>query len=220
MIISVEDRFKQKYDDLWTGAAKNYSHCELVSNGYDVVDHIYENSMMIVGLNPSIGQNDKPQKVFEKLNPNSYPRYYHPIFDFAHECGFEMNFSYADIFAMRCSSQKHILNAIKQNKQFEDFCIEQFCLFKEILLLAKTSVIVVANSYARKWFKKGEDCLNDKHAFAMEMDDEIGTYRIKEDSALNNVPVFFSGMLSGQHSLDLGSRERLVWHIKRILEPL
>lgn len=218
MIISVENCFKQKYDDLWTGAAKKFSHCELVSNGYDVVDHIYENNMMIVGLNPSIGKNDKPQKFFEKLNPNSYSRYYHPIFDFAHECGFEMNFSYADIFAMRCSSQKHILNAIKQNKQFKVFCIEQFCLFKKILLLAKPSVIVVANSYARKWFKKGEGCLNDIHAFAMEKDDEIGTYRIKEDSALNNVPVFFSCMLSGQHSLDVESRTRLVWHIKRILK--
>ncbi len=49
------------------------------------------------------------------------------------------------------------------------------------------------------------------------MDGDIGTYRIKEESVLNNVPVFFSCMLSGQHSLDLGSRERLVWHIKKII---
>lgn len=216
MKISVEDSFKRKYDDLWIEAEKDFPNCELVTNGYDVVDHIYKNRMMIVGLNPSIGKNDKPKKFFEPLNSDSYPRYYRPLFGFARECGFDDKFSYSDIFAVRCATQINIQNAIKE-PDFKEFCIKQFRLFKKLLELASPSIIVVANSYARKWFMKGTGCLNDKESYAVEMDEEIGTYRFKDDSILSNVPVFFSGMLSGQHSLDVGSRERLIWQIKRTI---
>ncbi len=34
-----------------------------------------------------------------------------------------------------------------------------------------------------------------------------------------NVPVIFSGMLSGQRALDIGSRVSLQWHIDKVLHP-
>jgi hypothetical protein len=48
-----------------------------------------------------------------------------------------------------------------------------------------------------------------KELSLMELDDNIGTYRFNE-----NTPVFLSGMLTGRHALDLGSYERLKWHLK------
>lgn len=47
-------------------------------------------------------------------------------------------------------------------------------------------------------------------------DPSIGTYRIEIDGF--KTPIIFSGMLSGQRALDLGSLERLKWQIKFIIE--
>jgi hypothetical protein len=37
------------------------------------------------------------------------------------------------------------------------------------------------------------------------------------DGKLKRTPIFFTGRLSGQRALDLGSRKRLLWHVKKIL---
>lgn len=34
------------------------------------------------------------------------------------------------------------------------------------------------------------------------------------------IPVFYSGMLSGAHAVDNGSFDRLIWHIKYVLNML
>lgn len=61
-------------------------------------------------------------------------------------------------------------------------------------------------------FFEDNDTLEKKSTF----NSEIGTYEIE----LNNemVPIIFSGMLSGQRALDIGSLERLKWQSKMILE--
>ena len=51
-------------------------------------------------------------------------------------------------------------------------------------------------------------------AFDFCFDEEIGTYRIVNNSSLEGTPVFFSSMLTRQRALDLGSLERLEWHIR------
>ena len=43
--------------------------------------------------------------------------------------------------------------------------------------------------------------------FDEDFNNEIGTYKIKIGE--KETPIFFSGMLSGQRALDLGSLERL-----------
>jgi len=56
--------------------------------------------------------------------------------------------------------------------------------------------------------------------FGFEFDDEIGTYRIIKNDKLKHTPVFFTSMLTGQRALDLGSYERLIWHILFVLKKL
>ena len=50
---------------------------------------------------------------------------------------------------------------------------------------------------------------------ALDYDDvlEVDMYKIDE----KRVPVFYSGMLSGAHAIDNGSYDRLIWHIKYVL---
>lgn len=50
---------------------------------------------------------------------------------------------------------------------------------------------------------------------ALDYDEGLGVamYKIGE----KRVPVFYSGMLSGAHAVDNGSFDRLVWHIKYVL---
>jgi hypothetical protein len=35
---------------------------------------------------------------------------------------------------------------------------------------------------------------------------------------MNQTSVFFTSMLSGQRALDIGSRERLIWHLAKVLK--
>ena len=50
---------------------------------------------------------------------------------------------------------------------------------------------------------------------ALDYDDvlEVDMYKIDE----KRVPVFYSGMLAGAHAVDNGSFDRLIWHIKYVL---
>ena len=70
-------------------------------------------------------------------------------------------------------------------------------------------VIVVFNALASKIIQEkqniGKNNWNDEKGY-----DEIV---IKG----NKVPIFFSGMLTGQRALDDGSYKRLEWHIRRSL---
>lgn len=52
--------------------------------------------------------------------------------------------------------------------------------------------------------------------FAFKFDNNIGTHIITEPEILASVPVFFTSMLSGQRALDIGSFERLKWHINKV----
>ena len=50
---------------------------------------------------------------------------------------------------------------------------------------------------------------------ALDYDDvlEVDMYKIDEKRG----PVFYSGMLSGAHTIDNDSFDRLIWHIKYVL---
>ena len=49
-------------------------------------------------------------------------------------------------------------------------------------------------------------------------DEEFGSHRVTHVPELKNTHFLFTSMLSGQRALDLGSRERLIWQVRRILK--
>ena len=89
-----------------------------------------------------------------------------------------------------------------------EFLKEQFIISKEIIKELTPRIIVVGNAYVSRLMQKKYNC---------KFDNEIGTYRIKD---FNNIPIFFSGMFAGQRALDVGSRERLIWHINYVMKKL
>jgi hypothetical protein len=112
------------------------------------------------------------------------------------------------------------------------FLEEQLEISFDVIEKSEPKLIIVSNAFASEFFGKMklkhhkldsiwkgykiffEDDIEEK--FKSTFNQEIGTYEIE----LNNkkVPVLFSGMLSGQRALDIGSLERLKWQAKMILE--
>lgn len=77
---------------------------------------------------------------------------------------------------------------------------------------ASPRAIVVVNALASHLIRTGSAlvALNYKEELGVDM------YKIGE----KRVPVFYSGMLSGAHAVDNGSYDRLIWHIKYVLNML
>ncbi len=95
--------------------------------------------------------------------------------------------------------------------------VMQYLISKDIIELATPRIIVVNNAYARKWMTEKDFNI---HCYESKFDDNIGTHRIVKNDKLNGTPVFFTSMLTGQRALDLGSYERLKWHLKFVLNDI
>lgn len=74
---------------------------------------------------------------------------------------------------------------------------------------ASPRAIVLVNALASHLIRTG------RALGALDYDEEMGAamYKIGE----KRVPVFYSGMLSGAHAIDNGFFDRLIWHIKYVL---
>ena len=208
--------FKQRYENLWRSAP---SLPEFVrERGFDFISNNQQGTLLFVGINPSYKDNAPKNDSCE--SPNCRKKDKHPYFEaierVSMNCGFKGVYTALDILAVRTPYLSDIKDAIKKHPGFKDFCVEQFKIFKDMLRQAKPCAIVVCNAYAREWMSNKDF---NKEAFEFsEFDDAIGTWRIKNDTDLEKVPVFFSGMFSGKHILDNGSRERLEWQIRRAKE--
>lgn len=100
-----------------------------------------------------------------------------------------------------------------------------------MLEATRPQVIIVANTLARLLLGFGMDEelpeVDKRHiwmGYKFKFDEDLGTHVIQGrvgqegeplETALKNTPAFFTSMLSGQRALDIGSRERLMWHIRR-----
>ena len=118
------------------------------------------------------------------------------------------SFSHVDMFPVR-SRPQHVVQAIVNDPDSQGFVEEQLGLFRKIVNGASPRAIVVINALASHLIRKG------RALGALDYDEELGvaTYKIGE----KRVPVFYSGMLSGAHTIDNGSFDRLIWHIKYVL---
>jgi len=204
--ISIKSLLKDCYDHLWEG----YKDLPLAGRGYDVVDNLYKGSLLFVGLNPATGKEIKEERLFEGIKEKNYPKYFNAFDSIAKCCGVGYHYSYLDILAIRSTNQKEIKDNMAKIPRLKDFCQKQISLSLGMMEKAKPQVIAVCNAFAC-------DLLKVHPGFQTQFDKMIGTYRITSKNELEHTPVFFSGMLSGKHALDKGSFERLVWHIKQIV---
>jgi len=177
-----------------------------------------ENSILFIGLNPSLSNNE-----FNRLNYNQvnqlefYPnhrkidkphKYFNKFIEISKNTILEWD--HLDLLYIRETKQSKILDILKTKKGI-DFIYQQLKITKKIIEhlieTERPKMFVVNNTLSRVFLGKDK---NDWLGFNFRWDNEIGTYTYK------NIPFFFSSMLTGQRALDIGSFERLVWHINHI----
>ena len=117
---------------------------------------------------------------------------------------------YLDIYPVRMSKQENLKKVISKNKSFfED--LEK--LTKDIIREVSPELIVVLNASARDTFLKMYT-FPEGFVLIKNLNPSTGTFMVNVGGGAST-PVIFSGMLSVQRALDIGSRVFLQWHITK-----
>lgn len=213
--LSVKELFANKINQLWD--EDKFKSIPIRERGYAIQDYIIKDALLFIGINPSVIDSNIEERTFYSNLHGDTHKYFKKFIEIHQEIG--IPWTHIDLLYMRETNQKAIVELCenKYDRTGYDFAKAQYLISKEIIELARPRIIIVNNTYARKWLTDdsfNQDCFNYK------FDDAIGTHRIQDHSILNNTPVFFTSMLTGQRALDLGSYERLKWHIKFVLNKL
>lgn len=213
--LDVEKDFGNRIRGLFD--AKEHQDVSFIDRGFAYTEKVVNGGVLFIGLNPSFRKGDKYGSFFYNISAVEVRnvRYYKRFWDVANHCNLPC--AHLDLLALRETSQKNIETLLNKHTLFIMSCLD---LSKDILEATRPQVIVVCDTLARRLL--GKDRHEDSNIWLgynfgqMQTD---GTYIIQNrDSNLRGVPVFFSGMLSGQRVLDNGSYERLKWHIKKVID--
>lgn len=189
------------------------------------VKEIPKDAIIFIGINPSISEEDRANihnisnKIYfykHSLIKGDSHKYFRRFFDIVAEID-SVPWGHFDLLFFQETNQAEVKNMLN-DKYHKTYIWEQLLISRRILdtLIEEGSpkVIVVNNTLARMLLGFKHDKNNNKDewlGYKFEWDDNIGTYRYK------NIPFFFTSMLTGQRALDIGSFERLRWHIKNII---
>ena len=191
-----------------------------------------ECELLFIGINPAFDLKNpewkdsytRPHETADKHLP-----YFKSFVNISNEIREDYNWkgkwTHLDVFAFRETNQKYIETDLlkKDNTEGIAFLYDQLMLAKDRILHIQPKVIVVSNALARMFMGKQrfEDPQGKEYGvwmgFRFEFDKNMGTDVITEPDELKGTHVFFTSMLSGQRALDNGSKERLIWHVAKVL---
>ncbi len=235
--MNIKDNYREKVLEIWKKFKNNdiFSDPKFQYRKYPLLPEIVnENCLLFIGMNPSFRKGsiipeDKKPIGFYLKQENQDISYFEKMKDIAKYCKTE--WTHLDLFFIRETSQK-LIESLSYDKEGIEFLNAQLKISFEIIEKANPKLIIVANALASEFFGKkketkhrnldkiwqGLDFYFDNNIWEKEttFNSEIGTYNIKLNE--NLVPIIFSGMLSGQRALDIGSFERLKWQTKMILQ--
>jgi len=143
----------------------------------------------------------------ERMSHTTYTSYFGVLRDIAKEVG--LDWEHVDLFLYRETNQASFESRIFSKGKLNDFAKDQLSLFRRIVGSINPKVIVINNA-------RGSKIVQEYLKDGLVYDSELGCHLLKVGDS--RVPIFFTSMLSGQRSLDVHSRERLVWHIKKVLD--
>lgn len=216
--MNIESRFRDPLSELF----KEYKETsDILKRGFAISESIEGGSILFIGLNPSYTLDQEPEipeEIFYQLKQRGNYSYFKKFEDISEYTG--TTWSHLDLLTIRETSQAKVLELLKHDKGVE-FIWKHLLITKQILEILDPRVIVVANTAARMFLGKDVDEKGKNRwlGYKFDFDKDIGTYRVaNKHSTLENVPVFFTSMLTGQRALDNGSFERLQWHIDWILK--
>ena len=142
----------------------------------------------------------------ERIMREKYP--YFKYFKKLMEGTGELYWNHLDLFYLRETSQGELRKLILKRTELNDFGREQLKITKSILDQITPKVIVVANALGSKIFKK---------EFEPQFSETHGCYFTEIQG--REIPTFLSSMFSGG-ALDIFSRERLGWQIRKVLKEI
>jgi hypothetical protein len=234
--IDIEKEYREDILNVWNrfSTIDILSHKDSEYRKYPLAPkEIQKDAIIFIGINPSFGngaviqENEKPIAFYTKSKETKDIPYFEKIKNIANYC--KTDWEHIDLLFIRETDQKLIEKLSYTNVEFIN---AQLKITFEIIEKAEPKLILVANSFASEFFGKmkakhseytqiwqGHDFFfdnNNQWNKESTFDSNIGTYRISLGK--QNIPIIFSGMLSGQRALDIGSYERLKWQIKMILE--
>ncbi len=220
----MKDYLINEYDKIWNKYSNQseFKFKELLSRNYLFqFDEIETPDIVFMGINPSYSGVVDDSKTYSVKNLK--PAYLKPFANIQTEVsmklGRDVTWTHLDCFVFRETAQSIITDDLFKDIEGRQFLKDQLELSKRLLEHYHPKVIVVSNALARQLIRK-ETMIPEFEDFgySIEFLDEIGTDMIIEDGVLNRTSVFFTSMLSGQRALDIGSRERLIWHIAEVLK--
>jgi len=210
MILRTNKEFRNRIEEIWHNP--KFETIEIRKRGFAIHDDIRQNAIMFIGINPSY--NNIPSSFYYDNSQGKIHPYFKKFIDISQKVS--IDWTHLDLLFVRETSQ-NIIKDLGKAGIGHDFFDEQLKISKEIIETAKPQILVINNTYARDLLKS-ESFSSAKYDF--EFDEIIGTERIVNHKILNGTPVFFTSMLSGQRALDLGSYDRLIWHIKYVKKIL
>lgn len=170
--------------------------------------------VLFVGINPAYkdsldGLNIEEFKKHEikvrGIKKEEAYQYFRPFYDFT------SNWEHIDLFFLRETNQNLVKEMLGyKSSRLNDFARSQLDLFIPRLEIIKPAVIVVNNALASNIIKSEFK----KYIVNADFNKE-GFDRLKLNDF--NIPIFFSGMLTGQRALDIESRRRLIWQVKKLI---
>ena len=183
--------------------------------------------ILFIGINPSYAKGSISETHFYSKNDVDTKSYFKPFNNIIKELEENKNYnkkvtwSHLDMLVFRETQQSYIDNELLKTEKGVDFVYKQLIVSKKILEYLNPKIIVVSNTSARmllgrdKFVKSGKE-----YGFWMNYDFDFN-YKLGTDKIVNNSNIqpyaFFTSMLSGQRALDKGSRQRLIWHINKVL---
>lgn len=190
-----------------------------------------ESDVLFLGMNPSFtGQ--KQVGSYEWTREWTRGKdYFKPFFTIEEKLKIEyslgIKWTHYDLFAFRETKQANIKKLLMSNEEGRVFLFQQLEILKERLVQTQPKVIVASNALIRTFLgmKRKEDEKTPTEVgiwlgdwIKTKFDPKVGTHVILQPAELKNTKIFFTSMLSGQRALDLGTRERLIWHIAEVLK--
>ena len=234
--------FEKQIDDLFNRRQKDHAQTvsqdlqELLKKGGMLFpEELRENAILFIGINPAFDGNAEEKVIYVPRNHKPSDKkipYFEAIYNLMKLVTTTHDWDHLDLLGVRETKMETVGKLLGSDTTFIH---DHLMISANIIEMAQPKMMVVANTLARDLMGKGMDKIGNQlkgvwMGYEFKFDKNIGTDRIvgriKEvpveprGANLIGTPVIFTSMLSGQRALDIGSRERLAWHIGFVLDRI
>jgi len=215
--MDIKTQFGTSLDNIWNGYSQSCAGTKLDTTLEPAIVGTINTpcDVLFIGMNPSHPVKDTRGNTVSQNNyycPTSMTiPYFKGLVDLCSNMALS-SWGYLDLYPIRHTNQKDIID-IRKSKQAKSFFEQLEQLTQEIIKRVSPKLIVVINAGAGKVLR---EIYGIKSFPSNTYDWGRGVEMVEIDGGVLK-PVIFSGMLTGQRALDIGSRVSLQWHIAKVI---